>query len=143
MNAHPMPNTGSIHVSIGFVLALLSGDGSAQQQNNAGYLHLRGIVDVSTPTEDFKCLGVAAGQGHIYVSGWGKMPEGPHMIHQFALQLARREPGAEVRATARVSLNNRPAQLLIDPTVDLAREPLRYGLGHAPWIIELQVGYRP
>ncbi len=49
----------------------------------------------------------------------------PDMLVQFAHFLARAERRAaplEVRAEAWVTLNGRPAQLLVDPTVDLARE---------------------
>ncbi len=51
----------------------------------------------------------------------------PDMLVQFAHFLAREEAGArsyplEVRAEAYATLNGRPSQLLVDPTVDLARE---------------------
>ena len=53
---------------------------------------------------------------------------------------ARRSPNdrptaaatVEVRADAFVALNGRPAQRLVDPRVDLAREPWRI---HQPWIL--------
>lgn len=41
----------------------------------------------------------------------------------------------EVRALVVASLNGRPPQLLVDPTVDLAREPRT--LAPAPWIVPL------
>lgn len=49
----------------------------------------------------------------------------PDLIHQLARHIAgdfarRGYPDVEVRAEARVSLNGRPAALLLDPTVDLA-----------------------
>jgi hypothetical protein len=48
----------------------------------------------------------------------------PDLIHQAALAVAREAGGeVEVRVDAWVSLNGRPAQRLIDPTVDLAAEP--------------------
>lgn len=77
----------------------------------------------------------------------GRMDGRPHMIRQFArhlaAQAAREGRGdVEVRVEARLSLNNRPAQLLIDPEVDLARAPASPALGHAPWIVPLQVGGR-
>ena len=49
----------------------------------------------------------------------------PDMMVQFAHFLAREERRAaplEVRAEAWVTLNGRPSQLLVDPTVDLVRE---------------------
>jgi len=66
----------------------------------------------------------------------------PDMILQLAHRVAddlRREghPRIEVRARARVSLNGRTEQLLIDPAVDLAAQPRT--LGHAPWITTLTV----
>ena len=64
----------------------------------------------------------------------------PELMLQFAHWLAARERAAgagaddvEVRAIARVRLNGRPAQPLVNPRVDLAHEPRR--LGHYPWIM--------
>jgi hypothetical protein len=62
----------------------------------------------------------------------------PDLILQLARRIARdfeaRGHGpVEVRAEARVSLNGRPAELLVDPTVDLARE--EDGLAAKPWIL--------
>ena len=67
----------------------------------------------------------------------------PYMIRQYARHLAAKaasegRPGVEVRAVAKVSLNNREEQLLIDPTVDLARAPLPPPFGHASWIVPLK-----
>jgi hypothetical protein len=64
----------------------------------------------------------------------------PDMILQFAHYLAceLRRSGrsrVEVRARATASLNGRPPQLLVDPDVDLARQPR--GLAPAPWILPL------
>ena len=51
----------------------------------------------------------------------------PDLIHQAALAIAAHERSrgheVEVRVDAWASLNGRPAQRLIDPTVDLAHEP--------------------
>ena len=60
----------------------------------------------------------------------------PDMLAQLARRLADRERRADresaIRVTAPISLNGRPASLLVDPTVDLASvEP---GLGPASWI---------
>jgi vitamin K-dependent gamma-carboxylase len=69
-----------------------------------------------------------------------KMTTKPHLILQFSHHLAeeKRKQGydnVEVRARVMASLNGREPQLLIDPTVDLARE--RASLLHAPWIMPL------
>ena len=63
------------------------------------------------------------------------------MILQFSHFLARkwREQGhadVEVRALAVASLNGRTPQPLIDPEVDLAREPRN--LWHCRWIVPLE-----
>jgi len=62
----------------------------------------------------------------------------PDLILQLAHRIADDERKAgrgdvEVRAEALVSLNGRPARLLIDPTVDLAR--VRDGFAPAAWIL--------
>jgi vitamin K-dependent gamma-carboxylase len=70
-----------------------------------------------------------------------KMSTRPDMILQFAHYLAqgyraKGYPQAEVYARAIVSLNGRPAQLLIDPAVNLAAQPRN--LWPAPWILPLR-----
>lgn len=72
------------------------------------------------------------------------MASRPYMIQQLAVELRRRariELGAdvEVYANAWASLNGRPWQRLIDPSVDLARVP-DDPLAHAPWIVPLEEG---
>ncbi|MEM6960832.1 MAG: HTTM domain-containing protein [Myxococcota bacterium] len=71
----------------------------------------------------------------------------PDMIHQYALRLAQRyrEAGAsDVRVYAHswASLNGRPHQRLVDPSVDLASYPRSFGaaawLGATPWIVPLK-----
>ncbi|MCP3165718.1 HTTM domain-containing protein [Myxococcus qinghaiensis] len=62
----------------------------------------------------------------------------PDLVLQLARHIARdfeaRGHGAvEVRADVRVSLNGRPAEVLVDPNVDLAREV--DGLAPKPWIL--------
>jgi hypothetical protein len=62
----------------------------------------------------------------------------PDLILQLAHHIAREfeaagRPGVEVHADARVSLNGRPAALLVDPTADLARE--HDGIGNKRWIL--------
>ncbi|MDP5307440.1 HTTM domain-containing protein [Paracoccus spongiarum] len=72
----------------------------------------------------------------------GKMLVRPDMIHQFAghLEAVWRDAGhgdVAVRAAIRKSLNGRPAQAFVDPTVDLtaiARSPL----AGDPWILPLR-----
>ena len=75
----------------------------------------------------------------------GRIDGRPDMLRQFAFHLAQRaerEEGREVlvHVEARVSLNNRPHQLLVDPKVDLARAPAAGVLAHADWIVPLSVG---
>ncbi len=74
-----------------------------------------------------------------------KMASRPHMIWQFTRHLATTleaegRPGVEIRVRARAALNGRRRQLLIDPNVDLAHEPMR--LGHDPWILPLTMPLR-
>ena len=63
----------------------------------------------------------------------------PELLRQLAWHL-RQQAEAEgrsvqVRVESRVSLNGRPQQALIDPTVDLSREPWTWA--PAPWIVPL------
>jgi hypothetical protein len=65
----------------------------------------------------------------------------PDMILQFAHHLAAelRHSGrsrVEVRAQVMAALNGRPPQLLVDPDIDLARQPR--SLAPAPWILPLR-----
>ncbi|MHC4852503.1 MAG: HTTM domain-containing protein [Planctomycetota bacterium] len=69
-----------------------------------------------------------------------KMAGRPDMILQYAHHIARRlraQTGhdIEVRAQCEASLNGRPFQVLIDPNVDLAKEPR--SLRPATWIVPL------
>jgi vitamin K-dependent gamma-carboxylase len=70
----------------------------------------------------------------------------PDLIQQLAVRIARdfersgRGP-VEVHADARVSLNGRPASLLIDPAVDLSR--VSDGLGAKSWILPAPAGPPP
>jgi hypothetical protein len=71
-----------------------------------------------------------------------KMASRPEMILQFAhyLEERAREDGhqdVEVRANIVSSLNGRPPQRLVDPTVDLTRVR-RPWIGHALWILPLE-----
>jgi hypothetical protein len=66
----------------------------------------------------------------------GKLAGDPQRLVQFAHHLAAQHGGAEVRATTSVSLNGRPAQPIVDPTVDLASVPT-FWWGHADWIVPL------
>lgn len=61
----------------------------------------------------------------------------PELIRQaaHAIRVQRQAAGQDVAvfADSFLSLNGRPAALLIDPTVDLSREP--YRLFGQPWIL--------
>ncbi|WP_333712192.1 HTTM domain-containing protein [Yoonia sp.] len=72
----------------------------------------------------------------------GKMLVRSDMVHQFAgyLETVWREAGYEdvaVRADILKSLNGRPAQPFVDPTVDLTKAPLAY-LSPDPWVLSLE-----
>lgn len=74
-----------------------------------------------------------------------QMSRDPDLIVQFSRQLAdyyRRQgvPGMEIRAKVLASLNGRKPQLLIDPTVDLAREQRR--LTCQTWVQPLTEPFR-
>ncbi len=74
-----------------------------------------------------------------------KVAARPDMILQYAHHIARifeEEDGikdVEVRARVCVSLNGRPAALLIDPERDLTKVPR--DLRHADWILPLEVPF--
>jgi vitamin K-dependent gamma-carboxylase len=75
-----------------------------------------------------------------------KFARDPEMILQFGHFLAqqyRLQTGrdAAVHALALTSLNGRKPQLLVDPNVDLAAEPL--GLHARPWIVPLAEALQP
>ena len=79
-----------------------------------------------------------------YLKSWQarKMAARPDMIHQFVLYLGERlrTEGKEVvsiRADARVSLNGRRWQHLVDPDVNLLQQPRT--IWPAPWIKPLEV----
>jgi len=78
---------------------------------------------------------------HLSRRQYGKMLKTPDMILQFAHHLAQKvgremQREVEVRATIKVSLNGRPPQTFIDPTVNLAGE--ERSLRHARWIMPLE-----
>ena len=69
----------------------------------------------------------------------------PRMIHQLTLFIADdlKKKGygdVEIRALALASLNGRKPQPMIDPTVDLSKEPRN--LQYPSWIVELHEPYR-
>lgn len=73
---------------------------------------------------------------------YSSMAGHPEMIHRFALHLAEEQRRAgheqiQIRAWTPTSLNGRYDQLLIDPTIDLAAQPL--DLFHNPWVLPLRV----
>lgn len=69
-----------------------------------------------------------------------KMPDHPEMVRHFAnflgaeLQATEGEP-VVIYAWAMASLNGRPSQLLIDPSVDLTQTTLRFG--ENDWVLPL------
>ena len=72
---------------------------------------------------------------------YSKMAIRPEMIRQYAHHLAEQsadagEPGVQVYAWTEVSLNGRPQQQLVDPTVDLAAEKM--SLGTPSWVLPLE-----
>ena len=63
-----------------------------------------------------------------------KMAGDPELILQFAHYLARTLPGPiQVHVDTNTSLNGHAPQPLVDPEVDLAKEPRRFW--PAPWIL--------
>jgi hypothetical protein len=77
-----------------------------------------------------------------YVKGWQfrSMRSRPDMILQFSHYVAdqlrkRGHEHVQIRASVTASLNGRPPQLLVDPTVDLAAQPRT--LRPARWILPL------
>jgi hypothetical protein len=88
-------------------------------------------------TQDGEPLGVV--DPYDELPRWQAKPMlfNPELMRQFAHHIAARVNAlegrdVEVHARVTVSLNGRPRQYLVDPDVDLAREPWRFG--HAPWI---------
>ncbi len=74
-----------------------------------------------------------------------KMMKTPDMILQFAHHAAQemrrsKNREVEIHADIEVSLNGRPYQKLIDPTVNLAAQ--KRTLGHAAWILPLETPLR-
>lgn len=75
-----------------------------------------------------------------------EMSTDPELLRQFSHHVAARMrargyPGVQVRAWVPVSLNGRPHQLLVDPSVDLAAQPR--SLRPAGWILPLEPPRRP
>ncbi|NDJ60830.1 MAG: HTTM domain-containing protein [Chloroflexi bacterium] len=69
-----------------------------------------------------------------------QMSTDPDMLHSFARHLSQTltPPDADpvaIHVWAMVSLNGRPPQLMIDPSVDLARQPHRFGPN--AWVLPL------
>jgi len=76
-----------------------------------------------------------------------KMGGRPEMAHQFARHVADaieriRGERPKVQVSTSVSLNGRPAQPLIDPTVDLGSIPYP-APAPAPWILPLDPSLEP
>lgn len=89
---------------------------------------------------------IASLRPYLNLDQVSKFSRDPEMILQLAHFLAEEHrthtgQSVEVRALALTSLNGRKPQLLIDPNVDLAKEPL--GFHHRPWIMPLTEPLRP
>jgi hypothetical protein len=73
-----------------------------------------------------------------------KMGHDPEMMREFAhfLRAKHEEEGKDVavHVLALCSLNGRKPQLVVDPMVDLSREPRR--LGHQPYVVPLREPFR-
>ncbi|MGI9083730.1 MAG: HTTM domain-containing protein [Aeromicrobium sp.] len=72
---------------------------------------------------------------------YSKMAIRPEMLRQYAHHLAGRaaengQPGLKVYAQTSASLNQRPNQALVDPSVDLAAEPA--SIGTPSWVERLR-----
>ncbi len=74
---------------------------------------------------------------HLTAAQVRELPWYPEHLVKFAQHLSELYGGVEVRAETSVSMNGRPPQPIVDPTVDLASVP-RVWWGHAPWIIQLE-----
>ena len=78
-------------------------------------------------------------EDHLELFQQSSMGGNPFLILQFAQYLERRysspDGPVEVRAHVVAALNGRPAQMLIDPRVDLSAT--EYGFGAAEWVIPL------
>ncbi len=77
---------------------------------------------------------------HLSDSACEKMATHPDMLLQYSHYLAAQKrhegvPDVEVRVRSMVSLNGRPPRPLIDPRVDLAKQPRT--LSHVDWILPL------
>jgi vitamin K-dependent gamma-carboxylase len=68
---------------------------------------------------------------------WSNVVHDPEAVRQLAHAISARLPGRPaVRALTSVSMNGRPRQPLVTPTVDLSREPFSWG--SAAWIEPLR-----
>ena len=74
---------------------------------------------------------------HLTAGQVRELPWYPEHLVKFAHHLSEVHGGVEVRAETSVSLNGRPPQPIVDPTVDLASVPTVWW-GHAPWVVLLE-----
>lgn len=79
-------------------------------------------------------------RNHITAHQLRRIGRDPRMIHQLAIAIAEDFaangiPNIEVRALALVSLNGRRPQLMVDPTINLAAQPVTFG--KPSWILDL------
>jgi hypothetical protein len=77
------------------------------------------------------------------VSGrrYNRVQSNPALIHQYAVHIKKQlveqgRPDCEVRVESFAILNGRPAQRMIDPTVDITTAPSRWG--YFPWVLPLE-----
>jgi vitamin K-dependent gamma-carboxylase len=101
-----------------------------------------------TPEKIDRFLRAEIEKQRVYVGQWrlNYLSIKPRAVQRFAHAVAeeyerRGFTKPQVRVRVSNSLNGRPYQLLVDPEVDLAHEPL--GLGHASWITEVTREPRP
>ncbi len=89
---------------------------------------------------------IASLRPYLSLDQMSKFSRDPEMILQLAHFVAREQRArtghpVEVRALVLTSLNGRKPQLLIDPNIDLAKEPL--GFHFRPWIMPQTEPLRP
>lgn len=99
-----------------------------------------GYIDFVVTSPKHKKRWILSGHEELTPPQVKMMSTQPDMILTYAHHLARRyrERGfsdVEVRVRSYVSLHKRRRQALIDPKVDLAKQPR--GFGHKPWIVPL------
>ena len=77
-----------------------------------------------------------------------KMSSRPYMIRDFAYYLRKeyggvQNPNIKVFVWSHCSLNSRPYQVFIDPTVDISRQEWHWSFDREPWIMPLRTPLSP